>query len=370
MNAANTHIHLPPNFSAFESVEQAVALACDEEIGILGASNYYDFSVYLEFETLCHQHSITPLFGMEIVLRLPALVEHGVRVNDPGNPGKMYLCGKALSRWRSPTDEAKRILQTIRDNDSARMSAMVDKLASVFAEAGVDTQLDARRIVNSIVLRYGCPQETVFLQERHVAQAFQEALFQMVRQGDRVRALSAVLQAPVSADDAARAQAQIRSRLMKAGKPAFVDETYIGLEDGLRLITELGGVPCYPVLADGADAVCEYEADVDALIQNLNDLGIRHAEFIPIRNSPETLRQYVLPMRDAGFSISAGTEHNTLDLIPLTPSCIDGEAIPDDVEAVFAEGARELVRIGFAGGTPTPLTPTPPTPAPLKAVQR
>ncbi|HEY3414978.1 MAG TPA: hypothetical protein VGM51_18240 [Armatimonadota bacterium] len=343
MNSANTHIHLPPNFSAFESVEQAVALACDEEVGILGASNYYDFTVYSEFGTLCHQHSITPLFGMEIVLGLPELADRGVRVNDPGNPGKMYLCGKALSRWKTPTAEADRLLNTIRHNDSARMAEMVDRMAEIFAEAGVETRLDARRIVNSIVLRYGCAQETVYLQERHVAQAFQEALFQMVRQGERVQALSAILKAPVSADDEARTQAQIRNRLMKAGKPAFVEETFIGLEDGLRLISELGGIPCYPVLADGADVACEYEADVNALIEKLLALGIRHAEFIPNRNSPETLRAYVLPMRDAGLSVSAGTEHNTLDLLPMTPTCMDGEPIPDDVQAVFAQGARDLV---------------------------
>ena len=342
MNPANTHIHLPPNFSAFESVEQAVSLACDEDIGILGASNYYDFTVYSEFGTLCNQHSITPLFGVEIVLRLPELAEQGIRVNDPGNPGKMYLCGKALSRWKSPTEEANRILQTIRDNDSARMAAMVARLAEVFAEAGVVTGLDVTRIVDAIVSRYGCPRETVYLQERHVAQAFQEALFRVAPPGERARALSAVLKAPTSADDAGKAQGQIRGRLMKAGKPAFVEETYVGLDVGLRLIAELGGVPCYPVLADGADAVCEYEADVDALIANLTCLGIRHAEFIPVRNSPETLRQYVLPMRNAGFSVSAGTEHNTLDLIPLTPTCIDGKPIPDDVQAVFDEGAQAL----------------------------
>ena len=45
----NAHIHLPPNFSAFDSVEQAVTLAADEHIGVLGVSNYYDYDVYGEF---------------------------------------------------------------------------------------------------------------------------------------------------------------------------------------------------------------------------------------------------------------------------------------------------------------------------------
>ena len=45
----NSHIHLPPNFSAFDTVEQAVSLAADQQIGVLGISNYYDFDVYGEF---------------------------------------------------------------------------------------------------------------------------------------------------------------------------------------------------------------------------------------------------------------------------------------------------------------------------------
>ena len=45
----NAHIHLPPNFSAFDSVEQALALASEQGIDALGASNYYDYSVYSEF---------------------------------------------------------------------------------------------------------------------------------------------------------------------------------------------------------------------------------------------------------------------------------------------------------------------------------
>ncbi len=43
-------------------------------------------------------------------------------------------------------------------------------------------------------------------------------------------------------------------------------------------------------------------------------------------------------MREAGLAITAGTEHNTLDLIPFDPFCKDGD-VPDDLRAVFWEGA-------------------------------
>ena len=45
----NAHIHLPPNFSAFESVEQAVNLAAEQGMAALGIGNYYDYEVYGDF---------------------------------------------------------------------------------------------------------------------------------------------------------------------------------------------------------------------------------------------------------------------------------------------------------------------------------
>jgi hypothetical protein len=50
------------------------------------------------------------------------------------------------------------------------------------------------------------------------------------------------------------------------------------------------------------------------------------------------LREYVVRMRKAGLAVTAGTEHNTLDLVPLDPFCRDGD-VPDDLRAVFWEGA-------------------------------
>ena len=45
--------------------------------------------------------------------------------------------------------------------------------------------------------------------------------------------------------------------------------------------------------------------------------------FFPLRNKPETLARYVIPMRRAGLVVTAGTEHNTRDLIPLEPACLN-----------------------------------------------
>jgi len=63
------------------------------------------------------------------------------------------------------------------------------------------------------------------------------------------------------------------------------------------------------------------------------------AEMIPVRNTPEVLLKYVKSMRAAGIAVVGGTEHNTLDLIPLEPTCVKGASIPDEVKAIFWEGA-------------------------------
>ncbi|HTE18403.1 MAG TPA: hypothetical protein VK689_08480 [Armatimonadota bacterium] len=336
----NAHIHLPPNFSAFDTVAQAVELAAAQGIRVLGASNYYDYGVYGELRRRAGDAGIYPLFGLEVIALLEDLRQAGVKINDPGNPGKLYLCGKGITRFAPMSDEAAALLNEIRGNDSGRMARMTARLAEVFAAAGWDLHLDEAAVKERIVRRHGSPAETVYLQERHLAQAFQEALFERVPEGERAPVLERLFGAPSKRpDDAVGVQNEIRSHLMKAGKPAYERETFVGFEHAYGLILALGGIPCYPTLADGADPVCAFEAPVEALIREIQARGIHCAELIPLRNAPEVLARYVLAMREAGLVVTAGTEHNTLDLLPLEPACLGGAPVPDTLQALFWEGA-------------------------------
>ncbi len=363
----NAHIHLPPNFSAFDTVQQAVGLAAEQQVRVIGVSNYYDYHVYADFTAEAQRRGIFPLYGLEIIALLDDLAQAGIKINDPGNPGKMYICGKGIARFDPMTAEAQELLQAIRDKDSARMSAMVTRLEEVFRAAGLETGLNEEAIRAGIVRRHGCAPHTVYLQERHVAQAFQEAIFERIAPQERAAALTRLFGAAPKCDlqDAPGVQNEIRSHLMKAGKPAYVEETFVGFEHAYRLILALGGIPCYPTLADGTDPICPFEDPVERLIADIRGRGIYCAEFIPIRNSPEVLSRYVREMRRAGLAITAGTEHNTLDLIPLRPACVRGQAIPEELEAIFWEGAcvaaahQHLVSQGRTGfvddrGRPNP----------------
>ncbi len=337
----NAHVHLPPNFSAFENVDQVLALAAEQKIGVLGVSNYYDFGAYGPFATGARKAGIFPVFGLEIICLIDDLVRSGVRVNDPGNPGKYYFCGKAISRLAPMSGRAEEIIRKIRTNDDDRMQKVAAALGKVFEKNGVAVSLSSDDIIDRIVRRHDSPRESVTLQERHAAQAYQEVLFEKVPEAERPALLQKILglACPQNPNNAVAVQNAIRSALMKAGKAAFVEESFVTFDEARELILELGGVPCYPTLADGASPICEYEAPVERLAETLLASGIHAAEFIPIRNSAETLTEYVTTLRRAGLVVTAGTEHNTLDLIPIEPTCLKNVPVPEPVQAIFWEGA-------------------------------
>ena len=336
----NAHIHLPPNFSAFETVAQAIGLADAQDVRVLGASNYYDYRVYADFAQQAKEKGIFPLFGLEIIALLEDLVRAGIKLNDPGNPGKMYICGKGITGFAPFSAQALSLLEVIRSKDSERMARMTERLAEVCAAAGAETGLNAEAVKARIVKRHACAPEAVYLQERHVAQAFQEVLFEQVEGGAREALLERLFGAASKApNDAVGVQNEIRSHLMKAGKSAYVAETFVGFDHAYQLILALGGIPCYPTLADGGNMICPFEAPVEKLIAEIKGRGIYSAEFIPIRNTPEVLGDYVRTMRAAGLVVTAGTEHNTLDLIPMAPTCVNEQPIPEDLQEIFWEGA-------------------------------
>ena len=361
----NSHIHLPPNFSAFVSVHQAVELADQQDVRVLGVSNYYDYDVYADFVRLSRAARIFPLFGLEIIALIDSLVEADVKINDPGNPGKIYICGKGISRFAPMNAEAQRLIGIIRQNDSQRMAKMIGKLSAVFAERSAKLDLDEDAVINMVVRRHDCPRGRVYLQERYLCQAFQEAFFAAVPADQRAEKLMRVLGASSSSlEDPVKVQNDIRTHLMKAGKPAFVEETFITFEEAHQLILELGGIPCYPTLADGTKPISAYEDPIEKLIESLRSSRIYMAEFIPIRNTPEVLQKYVMAMRAAGIPVLAGTEHNTLDLLrpierkadqpvvgleQLAPAVVDEDAVGQG-EGV-QPGARQVLqrRHGSAG---------------------
>jgi hypothetical protein len=95
-------------------------------------SNYYNFSAYANFSALCLANGIFPLFGVEALCLIDDLRTRGVKINDPGNPGKMYLCGKGITRFSPLAADAADLLGTMRQADAMRMESMIKRLNLVF----------------------------------------------------------------------------------------------------------------------------------------------------------------------------------------------------------------------------------------------
>lgn len=337
----NSHVHLPPNFSAFTTIQQVIDLAKAQDVRVIGVTNYYDYRVYDQFADLACRSGIFPMFGLEIISLVDELVKNQTKINDPGNPGRLYICGKGTMKFQPVPAQAATVLERIRSADVARMREMAARINAVFASANVDLGVDDASVKKMIVRRHQCPAEQVYIQERHIAQAAQEALFAKLPLAERADLLARVYGAApkAPADDAVKMQNEIRANLLRAGKPAFVSEDFVTYAEARKMILGMGGIPCYPTLADGASPLCGYEETPEKLIANIRGMDIHMAEFIPLRNSPEVLTKYVKAMRAAGIAVVGGTEHNTLDLVPLEPQCVKGAEVPEEIKAIFWEGA-------------------------------
>jgi len=353
----NTHLHVPPNFSAFSTVEDAVATSAREGVAVIGTSNFHDFGVYDRFEAAAKQHGLAALFGLEFISVLEDEQRDGVKINDPANPGRAYICGKGIPAPTAPNAEARRFMDDAKTSNEARTTAMIDLIRDILAAAGLEVDISYDSIVAGVAARAEVPAGWVVLQERHVALGFQMALFEHVPVQRRATLLGKVYGQPpqAAADDAVATQGELRSRLMKAGCLAFVEETPVPFTDALAFIRGLGAIAVYPTLADGVIPICGYEDPVEDLIERMTGHDIYGAELIPVRNTPAVVDDYVTAWRDAGIFVMVGTEHNTQERIPVGPTCLDGAPLSDTVKRITWEGTcvvaahQHLMQQGKAG---------------------
>ena len=291
--AFNTHLHVPPNFSAFTTVEDAVETSAREGVKVIGTSNFHDFGVYDRFEAAARQHGLAPLFGLEFISLLEDEQRNGVKINDPGNPGRAYICGKGIPAPADLSAASKAFMATAKASNESRTSEMVELIGGLFAAAGLPLDVTYQSIVDVIAERAQVPAEWVVLQERHVALGFQVALFEALPPDGRAVILAKVYSTAPKADqdDAVATQGELRSRLMKAGCAGFVEETPVPFTDALAFIRGLGAITVYPTLADGVIPMCGYEDPVEDLIERMGGHDIYGAELIPVRNTPQMVEK-------------------------------------------------------------------------------
>jgi len=331
----NAHIHSPYSFSSFKGLEQAFEMAVKENIKVLGINDFYVTDGYEEFAALARQNHIYPLFNIEAIALSKELQDRGVRVNDPANPGRVYICGKGLNY----PSTLHGLLDDIKTESQRQIVEMIEKLNAWISEIGIDLSFSydeiRRRFARQLV------------RERHIAQALRIAVFEYdpddVQRKNILQKIYGGTPSNVDINNAAALENELRNNLLKVGKKAFVPEdekAFTTIEQLCEIIIHAGGMPCYPVLLDDASGkITEFEADRDQLYKNLMDLNIHCIELIPNRNKLEVLEPFVHYFYEKGFTITFGTEHNAPGLIPLTPACSGNMGLTDFLLQVNYEGA-------------------------------
>ena len=312
----NAHIHTPYSFSAFSSVEEALDKAVEEGMKVVGINDFYSTDGYAAWKEGCDARRLFPLFGIEFISLNEEDQAAGLRVNDPNNPGRTYLSGKGLAFPVTLSGEPLRQLEAVKAESNDQVERMCGKLNAWLKAEGYDIVLDFNEIRNNLTKGS--------IRERHLAKALRMALYP-------------------DAENPAKVENDLRSKLLKAGGPAFVPEdpkAFLPMSTVQRIIEAAGGIPTYPFLGDDAKGnFTDFEADLQKAADTLKRRGFRSVEFITTRNTTAVLEQYAGYLEDEGFIVTFGSEHNTPAMEPLRLRTRDAGELSEKLKAVNWRGA-------------------------------
>ena len=320
----NCHIHTNESFSVFRSPAEAVWQAARENLAVLGINDHYTVAGHEEFRQACGIAGIEAGFSMEAVAMDRAAEASGLLLNDPDNPGRVYLCAKGITAIPPDSSPAARSLAHMRAALEARNREMTAKVAQLFRER-LGAEGPAWEDVRALTPRGNTT-------ERHVGWAALVRLREIA--AERGVPVSEAIErccgvAPPAAADDAALQIFLRAKLLKAGAPGFVRETddaFVSSEELREMFLAFGAIPTYPVLGN---PVTSGERDVEVLLDRLQAAGFYAIEVIPHRNTRERLAQIVSAARNRWWPVFNGTEHNTPEARPLLdPFALDSEFEP------------------------------------------
>ena len=333
----NAHIHTPYSFSAFESVDQALEHAAAEGVKVVGINDFYSMDGYGAWKEGCAARKLYPLFGIEFISLNAEDQAAGLRVNDPNNPGRTYISGKGLAYPVILKGEPLRRLEAVRAESNAQVEKMCGKLNEWLKEQGSAVQLDFNEIREKLTKGS--------IRERHLAKALRMALERCpVGAGhDGESAVYNVIPGLTGNLSPAKVENELRSKLLKAGGPAFVPESpeaFLPMKTVQEIIEAAGGIPTYPFLADDAKGnFTDFEGDLMKAADTLKKRGFRSVEFITTRNTTAVLEQYAGYLEDEGFIVSFGSEHNTPAMEPVKLHTRDAAELSDKLKAINWRGA-------------------------------
>jgi hypothetical protein len=338
----NNHIHSPYSFSAFKSIEEAVKMAREEDIRVLGINDFYVIDGYKEFIEKCRLHGLFPLLNIELIGISKQDQGAGIRVNDPGNPGRTYISGKGLAFPSIlPAVQQQKLDAVVRESNK-QVAKMIDLLNKWLEFQQVDISLSVEEITQKHAM--------LLMRERHVAMALRIKLEEHAESEEIFYTLLEQVYggkpSEKQVEDRAGIEEELRARLLKSGAPAFVpedDKAFMNLDQIIEIIKGAGGIPTYPMLLDGAGGgITEFESDREQLLKTLRERGFNSVELIPLRNRMEVLKEYAEYFYEQGFVVSFGTEHNTSAMLPLTVACKYEVPLDEKLMQISYNGAAYL----------------------------
>lgn len=336
----NAHLHTPYSFSAFDSIPQALDMAVDENVKVVGINDFYSLKGYAEWNDECARRNLYPLFNIEFISLQQEDQKNGIRVNDPNNPGRTYISGKGLAFPVILEGKPAQELEAVAEESNSQVRSMCAKLNEVLADNDAGFKLDISQIEKDLTKGS--------IRERHLAKALRLAAYaHFGNDEEKIKVFfgkifgGKELKSPVG--DFAGVENEIRGNLLKAGGAAFVAEdpkAFLPMDTVRDIILAAGGLPTYPFLADDAKGgFTDFEEDIAKTAKILKDRGIYSTEFITTRNSIKVLEEYTGYLWDNGFVVTFGTEHNTPAMEPVELFARGGAPLTDRLKQLNYFGA-------------------------------
>ncbi len=352
----NAHLHTPYSFSAFNDVNQALDMAVAEGIKVVGINDFYTTAGYEAWAAGCKDRGLYPLFNIEFISLNEEDQKAGLRVNDPGNPGRTYLSGKGLSYPFKLAEPFASQLAEVSAEANTQIESMCSKVNEILESNNAGFTLDFNRIKNDLTKGS--------IRERHLAKALRLKVYENCGDNElKIKELFCKLFAgkelKSSVADVAGVENEIRGNLLKAGGGAFVPEdpkAFLPMQTVCNIIVAAGGIPTYPFLADDAKGdYTDFESDLVRVAKQLTERGFHSVEFITTRNNVDLLEKYAGYLHEQGFVVTFGSEHNTPAMEPVELFARNSTPLTEKLLQINLEGAcviaahQHLVAQGLRG---------------------
>ena len=352
----NAHLHTPYSFSAFIDIDDALDRAVKEGVKVVGINDFYTTSGYDAWAEGCKRRNLFPLFGIEFISLNEADQRAGLRVNDPGNPGRTYMSGKGMSYPFMLDEPYATQLASVRKEANDQVEAMCGKLNELLLANKTDFSLDFEWIKNELTKGS--------IRERHLAKALRMKVYEFCgNEEKKIKSVFSLLfggkELKSSITDFAGVENEIRGNLLKAGGAAFVPETaeaFLPMQTVCEIILAGGGIPTYPFLADDANGgYTDFENDLERVAIQLTERGFHSVEFITTRNDVNLLEKYAGYLYEKGFVVTFGSEHNTPAMEPIELFARNNTPLTEKLMKINFEGAcviaahQQLVSQGQRG---------------------